>query len=78
MPIMLHKVYAAILAERLREEVERKGLLPSNQIGFKKGKGTMDNIYVINYLANRKRGKVNECLTVMFMDLKATRWIGGS
>jgi len=41
-------------------------------MGFRKEKGTMDNIYVINYLANRKIGKVSECLIVMFVDLKAT------
>jgi len=36
----LYKVYAAVLAERLREEVEREGVIPPNQVGFRKGKGT--------------------------------------
>ncbi|XP_076645564.1 uncharacterized protein LOC143355012 [Halictus rubicundus] len=34
-----YKVYAAILTERLREEVEGKGLLPASQTGFRKGAG---------------------------------------
>jgi len=34
MPI--YKVYTAILAERIREEVKRKGLLPPNQMEFRK------------------------------------------
>ncbi|KYN14427.1 hypothetical protein ALC57_13379, partial [Trachymyrmex cornetzi] len=42
----LYKIYTAALTERLREEVEGKGLIPPNQTGFRKGLGTMDNIYV--------------------------------
>jgi len=30
----LYKVYVAVLAERLRAEVERKGIIPPNQTGF--------------------------------------------
>lgn len=41
----LYKVYA-VLAERLKEEVEEKGLILQNQTGFKKGLGTIDNICV--------------------------------
>lgn len=48
-----YKVYATVLAERLRREVEEKGMLPSNQTGFRRGIGTIDNIYVLNYLVNR-------------------------
>lgn len=32
----LYKIYTATLAERLRENVEGKGLVPPNQAGFKK------------------------------------------
>ncbi|XP_018375576.1 PREDICTED: uncharacterized protein LOC108769213 [Trachymyrmex cornetzi] len=49
----LYKVYTAVLAERLREEIEGKGMIPPNQTGFRKGLGTLDNIYVINYLVDR-------------------------
>lgn len=31
--------------------------MPQNQTGFREGMGTMDNIYVINYLINRKLGR---------------------
>jgi len=67
----LYKVYTGVLAERLREEVEGKGIIPPNQTGFRKGMGSIDNIYVLNYLVNkrleRKKGKV----IAMFVDLKA-------
>jgi len=36
----LYKVYVGVLAERLRIEVERKGLVGDNQAGFRKGMGT--------------------------------------
>lgn len=42
------KVYASVLAERLRKEVEGKGILPPSQTGFRKGLGTIDQIYVLN------------------------------
>lgn len=38
-------------------EVEEKSLMPQNQTGFKKGMGTMDNIYALNYLVNKQLGK---------------------
>jgi len=66
----LYKVYAAILAERLRREIEEKEIVPHNQTGFRKGMGTIDNIYVINYVVNRniERG---ESMIALFVDLKA-------
>lgn len=52
----LYKIYAAILAERIRGEIEKKGIIPHNQTGFRKGMRTIDNIYVINYLINKQVG----------------------
>lgn len=48
----MYKVYAAILAGRLREEAESKTIIPQNQTDFRKG--TTDSIYVLNYLINRQ------------------------
>ncbi|XP_046145234.1 uncharacterized protein LOC123988602 [Osmia bicornis bicornis] len=67
----LYKIYTAVLTERLRQEAESKKMIPDNQTGFRKGMGTMDNIYVLNFLVNRQikkeKGKVMAC----FIDLKA-------
>lgn len=49
----LYRIYAAVLTERLREEVEGGGMMPENQAEFRKGRGVMDNIFVLNYLTNR-------------------------
>jgi len=66
----LYKIYVSVLEERLRVEVENKEIVPQNQVGFRKAMGTMDNIYVINYLINRQLGK-GKGVTALFVDLKA-------
>lgn len=66
-----YKVYVAVLAKRLREEVEERGLLPPNQAGFRKRLGIIDNIYVLNYLINRQINREIERLMVFFVDLRA-------
>lgn len=45
----LYKVYAMVLAERLRKEVEENEIIPQNQTGFRRGMDTMDNVYILNY-----------------------------
>jgi len=66
----LYKIYASASAERLREEIEGKGLLSPSRTGFRKGIGTIDNIF-INYLINRQIGRKGGKLIVVFVDLKA-------
>lgn len=67
----LYKIYPAMLAERLRENVGRKKIVPYNQKGFKKGMGTIDNIYVLNYLVNRQIEKKGKEMLRFFFDLRA-------
>jgi len=66
----MYKVYAMVLAERLRIECEEKKVIPQNQTGFRKGMGTMDNIFVVNYLINRQLGKRKKAVA-LFVNLKA-------
>lgn len=54
-----------IMAERLKEEIEGGGIIKRDS-GIQ---GTIDNIYVLNYLINRQLGKKDRVLT-LFMDLK--------
>lgn len=51
--------------------MERKAILPSNQTKFRRGIGTMDNIYVLNYLINRQVMRGKERMVIIFVDLKA-------
>jgi len=64
-------VYAAALAERLREEVEGKGILPQSQAGFRRDMGIIDQIYVLNYLINRKIKEKEGKMVVAFIDMRA-------
>jgi len=34
-----YKIYTTVLAERLEKEVEKKGMIPEGQTGFRKGRG---------------------------------------
>jgi len=67
----LYKIYTSILTERLREKIEEKGIIPENQTGFKKGKGVMDNAYIMNYLAQRQIRREKKKLISVFIDLRA-------
>ena len=48
-----YKVYAMVFTERLREEIEDKEILPESQAGFKKGRSTMDNIYILQHVVEK-------------------------
>ncbi|KAL6420898.1 hypothetical protein ACFW04_011880 [Cataglyphis niger] len=67
----LYTVYTSVLTNRLNDEVEKKGLVPQNQTGFRKGLGTMDNIFILNYLVNRQLRKKKGKLVAFFIDVKA-------
>lgn len=49
--------------------MEEKGVLPS-QTGFRKGLGTTDNIYVINYLMNRQVNTKTGKMVILFVDMR--------
>ena len=67
----LYKVYTMVLANRLEKEVEEKRIVPPNQTGFRKGMGTIDNIYVLNYIVSRYIAKEKGKLVALFVDFKA-------
>ena len=75
----MYKIYASVLANRLREDVERRELVPQNQTGFRKGMGTIDNVYVLNYLITRQINKKGGKMIAFFVDLKAAiLWKAGN
>lgn len=43
------------IRSRLEKEVERKKLLPESQARFRKGRSTMDNIFVLDHLIQREK-----------------------
>lgn len=66
-----YKVYAAVLAERLREEMKSRVLLSPSKAGFRKGMSTIDHIHVLNYLINKKVAEEKGKMIISFLDMKA-------
>lgn len=64
-------MYAAVLAEKLKKEMEGKRILPPNQTGFRKGMGTTDQIYVLDYMINKSVAEGEEKMVILFIDIKA-------
>lgn len=63
-----YKVYAAVLAERFREEVESGNLLPPSQAKFRKRDRHNGHIYVLNSLINKRVAVEKKKLVIMFID----------
>lgn len=68
----MYKVYASALAEKLREKLEGKEVIPNNQTDFRRGMRTMDNLYVLIYVVGRQLKRNGGKLAEFFVDLKAT------
>jgi hypothetical protein len=41
----------SVLSEKIKREIEEKGVVPDSQTGFRKGRGTMGNVYILDHLA---------------------------
>jgi hypothetical protein len=66
-----YKVYAMIVEERLMKEMNERGVLPDGQAGFRKGRGTMDNVYILNQIVGNEIKKRGSKIYAFFVDLKA-------
>lgn len=66
-------MYVEILRNRLKEVIETKGMLPESQAGFRKGRSTMDNIFILNHIVQREKVKErgDDKVFALFIDLKA-------
>jgi len=68
---LAYKIYAEILRNKLEKMVEEKGLIPENQAGFRKGRSTIDNIFVLNHLMQRRtrQGGKDDKVYMLFANL---------
>lgn len=68
-----YKIYTEILRNRLEVEVKKKEIIPVSQAGFRKEKFTLDNIFVLNHIIQRKRvdKKESQKIYAIFIDLKS-------
>lgn len=60
-----------MLNNRLTRELHDKQILPDTQAGFRKGRSTMDNIYILQHVVERELTKTKGKLYAFFVDLKA-------
>jgi hypothetical protein len=61
---------ASVLSERMKREIEENGVLPDSQAGFRKGKGTMDNVYILDHLTRNELRKGGR-MCALFVDFRA-------
>lgn len=64
-----YKIYAMVLQNRLKKEIEEKKLLPETQAGFRRGRSIIDNIFILNYIVNRETKRTGGKLHTFFADL---------
>lgn len=55
----------------MEDEVERKGILPESQGRFRTGRGTIDNIFILDHLVQRENKEKDKKIFAAFIDLKA-------
>jgi hypothetical protein len=41
----------------MKREIEEKGVMPYSQAEFRKGRGTMDNVYILDHLTRNELKK---------------------
>ena len=66
-----YKLYAEILRERLEKELEERGKLDDTQYGFRKGRGSIDAVYVVKKGIKEEIQKEKGKIWAMFGDMKA-------
>lgn len=64
----IYKLYAIIVQKKLKEKM----IIPDCQEGFRKGRSTMDNLYILNYIIQSKiaeeKGRICTFLAVIWRD----------
>lgn len=66
-----YKIYAGIITERLKNEVEKKKTLQETQKRFRKRRGTMNNVYILQHIVKKQLEKKEGRSYGFFIDLKA-------
>lgn len=66
----VYKLYSLVLLRRLTKELEDGGALPDNQAAYRKGRSTIDNIYIVDKIVRSRLERGVKTFAV-FLDLKA-------
>jgi hypothetical protein len=60
-----------ILNERMKREIEEKGVIPDSQAGSRKRRDSMDNVYILDHLITNELKKKGRRMCVLFVDFRA-------
>lgn len=68
-----YKIYAEIVRNRLEKKVNRLQIIPESQGGFRQGRGTVDNSFILQHIVQRERLRKDKDKKAfaLFVDLKA-------
>jgi hypothetical protein len=66
----LSKVYTGVLARRLNEWIEKRGAILECQMGFRKGKRTADNIFILRTTIDKNLSRKRVKVYWLFVDLQ--------
>lgn len=66
----IYKLMAGLVCRRIRDYVEENEVLPDSQNGFRKGRSTVDNIYILNQCIQKTIEKERGKLFALFIDFK--------
>lgn len=66
-----YNVYTEALRRKLEEEIEERKLIPPSQAGFRKGRSTIDNIYILDHIIQREGLREESKMYALFVDLRA-------
>jgi len=65
-----YKIYAEIIRKRLEKEMEEKELMGETQTGYRKGKGTLEAIYIVKTAMEEETKKEKGEIYLFFADMK--------
>ncbi len=66
-----YKIFASVINVRLTRWAEEAKILPENQAGFRCGRGTRDNIYILQTIVENRLRKKRGKLYAFYVDLRA-------
>lgn len=66
-----YKIYAELVRSRLEREIEKKKVIPESQNGFRSGRSTIDNNFILNHIVQgeiekkeKRKGRSTRCSSI--------------
>ncbi|XP_017879159.1 trichohyalin-like, partial [Ceratina calcarata] len=66
-----YKIYAAVLNERIKKNLEDEQSLDDTQAGFRRHRGVVDNVYILQHVVEKELKRKGGKIFAFFIDLKS-------